>query len=323
MSTVELLGLTRRIGLIGWIIFVVTTAGLLLLTQDAAVSWQNWVAFAAIAAAAALGITGLPGALPASSAWMATALLLLAATLPLWVHTQEYVSFGPWYLRAITEVAAWMVLRQQPLQSWIAAGLASVLAAVLVAGPIAFVRQLATLLAVQVLAIALRRAATAIAAWREEEQVRVGQDEARRVAVATRRAELGAIAARAEPFLRRLIAGRTSAELPREAGLLEASLRDTLRGRRLAVPPLADAVGDARARGVDVALLDDLDGPWSSPSGLSWAASLVAVSSDPITVRLGSDGLTFVSGTSALRHEGDAVAGSFTRPSSPSVSGGD
>ncbi|MEO8263531.1 MAG: hypothetical protein ABI566_13270 [Pseudolysinimonas sp.] len=302
MNTVEFLGLSRRIGMIGWLVFAATTAGLLLLTPDAAGRWQDWFAYASIAGAAALGVSGLPGLLPASRAWIMVGLCLLASTLPLWVETEQYVSFAPWYLRAITEVAVWMALRGRPLQAWIAAALASGLAAALVGQPLALMRQLATLLAVQVLVLALGRAARAIAAWREEERSRVEQEETRRVAVATRRSELAAIASRAEPLLMRLVSGESTPAIRREAGLLEAALRDTMRARKLAVNSVASATDAARRRGIEVTLLDDLDGMWSSPDALDWAASLIATASAPVTVRLSVDGLTFVSGTVALRH---------------------
>ncbi len=308
MNAAALLGLTRRIGVIGWAIFATTTAALLLLTEDAAGRWQNWLAFALIAGAAALAVTRLPGALPASRAWVVVALCLVASTLPLWVETQEYVSFAPWYLRAITEVAAWMVLRGRWVQGWTAAVLASGLAAVLAGQPLALARQLATLLAIQILVLALRRAARTIAAWRDEEQSRVHQEETRRVAMATRRTELAVIASRAEPMLTRLLTARPSPALRREAALLEAALRDTLRGRRLAVEPLASRVEAARRRGVEVVLLDDLDAPWSSPEGLAGAASVVESASESVTVRLSVDGLTVVSGATAIRYESDGVA---------------
>lgn len=306
MTIPSLLGLTQRVGVIGWAVFAATTAALLLLTPESASSWQHWVAFACIIGAAALAVTRLPGPLPASRAWMAAALCIAAGTLPLWAPTQEYVAFAPWYLRAITEVAAWMALRGRPLPAWIAATLASGVVAVL-GQPVAMVRQLATLLAVQVLVLALGRASRTIAVLREEERLRVEQDASREVAGATRRTELAALAERAEPLLSRLASRKPSAALRREAGLLEASLRDTLRGRRLAVEPLASAALAARRRGVEVALLDDLDATWS-PVGLKWAAGHLATSTEPATVRLGSDGLTFTSGKVALRHEHDAVA---------------
>lgn len=302
MNTAELLGLSRRVGMIGWLVFAATTGGLLLLTPDAAGRWQDWFAFACIVVAAALAVTRLPRPLPSSRAWITVGLCFLASTLPLWVETQQYVSFAPWYLRAITEVAAWMVLRGRPLQAWITAALASGLAAGLAGQPLALARQLATLLGVQVLVFALGRAASTIAAWREEERSRVEQEETRRVAVATRKSELAAIAFRAQPLLRRLVSGESTPAIRREAELLEAALRDTLRGRKLAVHSVPSAAEAARRRGIEVTLLDDLDGIWYLPDALDWAALLIASASAPVTIRLSIDGLTFVSGSLALRH---------------------
>jgi hypothetical protein len=307
MTLTSLLGLTQRISVVGWAVFVATTAALLLLSGDAAGRGQDWVAFALIAAAAALSVTRMPHVLPPSRTGAVAVLCLAASTLPLWVPTQEYVSFAPWYLRAITEVAAWLVLRSRPVQAWIAAVLASGVLALL-GQPVALVRQLATLLAVQILILALGWAVRTIAALRVEERLRVEQDSAREVAVTTRRTELAALAERAEPLLTKLATRTPSAALRRDAGLLEAALRDTLRGRRLAVEPMGSAALRARRRGIDVVLLDDLDEPWSSPSGIAWAADLLTDATESVTVRLGAGGLTFASGMSVLRYEHDGVA---------------
>ena len=300
-SVTGLLGLTPRVGVIGWIVFVVTTAALLLLTPDAGGRWQDWLAFAAISTAGAVAVTGLPGTLPASRGWIAAGLCLAASTLPLWVPTQEYAAFAPWYLRAITEVSAWLVLRALPVQGWVVAVPASALVAVL-GEPIAIVRQLATLLAVQVLVFALTRAIATIAGLRAEERQRVETDSARSVAVETRRRELAVLSSRASPLLNRLESGEDSPTIRREASALESELRDLLRGRRLAEEPLATAVRNARDRGLDVLLLDDLDGPWDGGERTrSAAAILLDSASDDVTIRLSREGVTFTSGAEIVQ----------------------
>jgi hypothetical protein len=62
----------------------------------------------------------------------------------------------------------------------------------------------------------------------------------------------------AGPALELIATGAPSPEDRRAHGLLEAELRDQIRGRALAIDDLPAALRAARARGVDVAVLDDL-----------------------------------------------------------------
>jgi hypothetical protein len=91
----------------------------------------------------------------------------------------------------------------------------------------------------------------------------------------------------------------------REHRLLEAELRDRIRGRALAAGPLLTEIREARARGVDVALLDDVRdrAPVAEvlEPGLTWAAERVAaVTAGTATIRLaladGAPVVTFATG---------------------------
>jgi hypothetical protein len=94
--------------------------------------------------------------------------------------------------------------------------------------------------------------------------------------------------------LERIANGEDDPELRAEAILVEAALRDVLRGRRLAGEPLTSAVLEARQRGVDVTLLDDLDDRGATElaedqrdAALTWAGDRVrATTALTATVRL-------------------------------------
>ncbi len=297
-----MLGLTARVATIGLAVFVVTTALLMLLTPDAAGRWQNWASLVVLTAAAALSVTGMPDRLPASTAWIVASLCVIASLQSFWEEADGAGSYAPWYLRAITEVCAWLILRGRPVQAWVAGVVASGLLVATDTGELGTaVRQFANLIAVLILVYALGRAARAIAALRDEQRIRVERDEAREVAVATRRTELGVIRSRADPLLRRIASGRAlSASVRHEAESLEAELRDLLRGRRLAEEPLVAVVRDARTRGLDVVLLDDRNLPLTDAEGESvrqWAAARLGSSHGPgVTIRLSDSGVTLVSG---------------------------
>lgn len=82
------------------------------------------------------------------------------------------------------------------------------------------------------------------------------------------------------------------------AGALEGHLRDRIRAGRLAIEPLMTTVMQARERGVDVVLLDDLDGDLPPHFDLSRAVTHLATACDDaverVTVRILPSGRTSV-----------------------------
>jgi hypothetical protein len=148
-------------------------------------------------------------------------------------------------------------------------------------------------------ALWLRRTADRIAAFQETRLRRESADGARTATEQERAAEIRGIRTSAGRALARIAAGTVDDDERRDHLVLEAELRDRIRGRALAVAPLTDAARDARRRGVVVALLDDLR--TEAPSAdrmreaLEWAAQRVAGSAvTDVTVRL-------------TRADGDAV----------------
>lgn len=154
-------------------------------------------------------------------------------------------------------------------------------------------RQLATYFAGAFFAVWLRRTARQIVEFQNTEQRRVRDDQAQESAAAERERQLERVRRLAEDALAEIIRGDTSAAARREHSLLEAHLRDGIRGRALADDgPLAAALRDARGRGARVALLDDLprDSPLPGDADLDairrWIIERVTLGGGELTVRI-------------------------------------
>lgn len=144
-----------------------------------------------------------------------------------------------------------------------------------------------------------------IAARHHAEAVRLAAAEAHQRERFTRMADAGALA---WPLLQRIIDsdGDLVAEDRFECRILEQTLRDEIRGRRLLNPKVRAAVRRARVRGAQVKLMDegtleDLD-PRRRDAVLDELADHIAsVSSSRIVARTGSDGsdvaVTFIATT--------------------------
>jgi hypothetical protein len=141
-------------------------------------------------------------------------------------------------------------------------------------------------------AIWLRRTADRIAAFQQTRLRRESAEGAQSATAQERAREIRAIRASAGTALARIAEGDVDEAERQEHLLLEAELRDRIRGRGLALAPLTGAARDARRRGAVVALLDDLrdddlDDDAELRTALTWAADRVAAStSDDVTVRL-------------------------------------
>ena len=168
-------------------------------------------------------------------------------------------------------------------------------------------------------ALWLRRAADRIAAFQETRLRRESAEGSRSAAEDERAREIRAIRETAGVALERIAAGVVDDEERREHVLIEAELRDRIRGRALASGPLLPQLRAARARGVNVAVLDDLrDGEPAGAefleSAITWAAERIAATpAGTATIRLalaeGTPVVTF--GTS----EGDS--GTFRSSDAP------
>jgi len=140
-------------------------------------------------------------------------------------------------------------------------------------------------------ALWLRRTADRIVAFQETRLRRESAEETRSAAEEARAREIRTIRESAGSALERIANGLVTEEERREHLLLEAELRDRIRGRALASGRLLVEVRAARARGVEVALLDDIRD--SAPAAeslepaIAWAAiRIAAIPTGSATIRL-------------------------------------
>jgi hypothetical protein len=104
----------------------------------------------------------------------------------------------------------------------------------------------------------IRPAARGIYELREQTTIQVAADAADLAVLEERERQLHQLDALARPLLERITAGEDLSDTAcTECRLLEAHLRDTLRAPILTTPNVAEAARAARARDVEVILLDD------------------------------------------------------------------
>ena len=259
-------------------------------------AWVTW-SLLAVGATAVF----LPRAHPLAARWstLAAACAVASVAAVFWDPPSETSGYAPWYLRCATTLLIVIVLRRRAAVAWVAAAVvtAVVLAWAAVSGEDVerwiglLTRQMASLVAIQVAAWGLSRAARTIAAYRAEERERARSEELRSASIRERRAELAAVRTLSVPLLARVSRGEDDPALRAEATLAEASLRDVLRGRRMAAEPLTSAVLEARRRGVDVTVLDDFG------------------SGEPVGSDLGVDDLDDVQRAEALAWAAERIRG--------------
>jgi len=127
----------------------------------------------------------------------------------------------------------------------------------------------------------LRRTGRQIVAFQESERRTAAAEESRVAADEERATQLDRVRRLTAAALEEIAAGADDPERRRAHGLLEAELRDQIRGRVLADGPVPAAARAARARGVAVDLLDDLrDG---TRPDLAAARAWVATRLDDLT----------------------------------------
>lgn len=150
--------------------------------------------------------------------------------------------------------------------------------------------EVGALLAGTFFAVVLRTAANGVMTLQAIRRQRVGEEYLRAETERERAVQLALVRQRVIPVLTAIAGGQVSSAQRQDHGLLEAVLRDEIRGARLTVEPLASSVRAARARGIDVVLLDDADEVALAWSDLEWAADVIAdIDGERITVRLSGD----------------------------------
>ncbi len=194
--------------------------------------------------------------------------VLVTSVLPVGVHP----GYAAWHNGAIQMLLVAMAFRNRVLLAWLgmvafavldfsasmAHGLSLVDALALVLTPVMW------MVIATAVHIMLGRSRSNIAAYTEqsrESATRLGREHAHRL---YRDKWMLELEQSARPALEAIAAGALSAGQRQELALLEAELRDQIRGRLLATPEVVQAARAARARGVKVDLLDDRKAPLDS-----------------------------------------------------------
>lgn len=191
------------------------------------------------------------------------------------------------------------------------------------------VRHAGTLLMGTLFSILFRRTAARITAIQREQVSQAASEVAALTEIGEREVQAAQLGAEAQPLLERIAAGDyLDPAQQRGFELLEASLRDTLRGGALRTPDVAAAVREARLRGASVVLLDDRNEPLDGATGAAvesaLLAELVTLASGSMTARLLPSGRDMIA--TIVRNDGrrrridipaptaDAVMGSTAHP---------
>ncbi|TFD83912.1 hypothetical protein E3T61_20395 [Cryobacterium lactosi] len=258
--------------------------------------------FGALLAIVFSGITLMrPMSQPFPRAQVALALALSgvgAVLMFVYLPAHNGVPFAHWHLGAITLILVVLAARGQIRSAWVGYAVLTLLA---VAWAVAtgqsgllgvelVSRHAGTLLAGTLFVVGLSRTERHLQVLNQLDLDRARQDATTVAAIRERKAQLRRVNALARPTLLRLAEPHALTAAERAQCLLvEASLRDAIRGRALFLPPVIDAVQAARQRGVEVTVLDDsADTP---PEQLDTLARTVADVLDSIehgrvTVRL-------------------------------------
>jgi len=206
--------------------------------------------------------------------------------------------FAHWHLGAITLILVVLAARGRMKSAWAGYAVLAVLAMVwavstgqsALVGIDQVIRHAGTLLAGTLFVVGFARSEGTLGVLNAQEITRASHDATTVAAIEERKAALARVNALARPTLQLLASPHTLTEAERaECLLVEAGLRDAIRGRALFVQPVIDAVKAARQRGVQVTVLDDsADTP---PTQLGALARTVADVLDTImhgrvTVRL-------------------------------------
>ncbi|WP_022885851.1 hypothetical protein [Glaciibacter superstes] len=219
-------------------------------------------------AAAAIWVTK-EGADPLPRLRTAGILALCAVTtgmLVMQISPIDTPPYGHWHLGAITLVLVMLVARGRPWWAWFAyaglflatVGWALAVGLTALDGVALVIRHAGTLLAGTLFLIGLRRTTRALADVNRTRTRQAAIEATELAALAEREAELARVNALARPTLVRLAQEHAlDAEERAECLLVEATLRDAIRGRGLFIDPVIGAARAARARGVEVMLLDD------------------------------------------------------------------
>ena len=298
-------GLHRLLGLRGgaaWLFLVILEMTIALYMV------RNFDATAPLPAAAALTVMVLAGAMvlvvPGEPLpWAVTAFVAVAGAIATALASVDqsppHARYMVWTTFATSYLLAVLVLRGRMVAAWI--GVAGVAIVLLVDGvqawltPGAFVAAIVpvgTVIAISVFALIMRPTQRSLRQLSAESATQAAAEATMVAADSERARQLSRLDRLARPILERIADGAALTAGEREqCRLLEAELRDGLRAPQLTTDELSSAARGARARGVEVVLLDDggFDGAphWLRERVIATAArELDAANAGSVTVRI-------------------------------------
>lgn len=196
------------------------------------------------------------------------AIVALGGVLTVWVAhaalTPEHIDpYSTWYVGAMSALLGVLAARGQSIQAWLAAG--GVITLVILEdgvsklGEVGIEGMLILIGAASATAFALKRADGEVLELQKTEIAAESSIISSKAAAEERRTRLQNVLERVLPSLSFISAnkGKLSQEQKKKLLQLEASLRDDIRGRFLLNEGVREAAANARARGVEVLILDE------------------------------------------------------------------
>ena len=245
--------------------------------------------------------------MPALLAWVNVA---VAVIVPLLIHQSvDAVSAGSqssWYVSGIGALLAVTAIRGNQVVSWIGTSILALEVLVWGGSGAMFNTGLAGALALVVTANALSYALARIEIETQElinKTIEIEASSAIDLATRTERSRRLSDTLRvSHGLLQRISAGEIDGEVRQEAQLLEAELRDGIRGRDFIDSKLKESIKAARLRGIEVTVLDEggltlLEDSVKSEIRQKFALELDQISSGRVTIRAprgGNTNATFV-----------------------------
>ncbi len=249
-------------------LFVVANAVFTISTAEVLVRpWAANVAMVVVSATALLLVSPQPDPFsPRSTALIlgavAASCLLMAIALP----AEGAMGRATWHLGSNTWLLFFLALRRRTGCAWLGMGVMMAITAAwgvqsgrgALIGLTMLDTHMGILLVGSLFGLILRRTAHRIDALNERSVASAVDAAATDAARHVRRARVTELADAAVPLLEDIAAEHTiDADRRVDFAIVEARLRDSVRGRSLTVPAIVDAAAAARRRGVEVVILDD------------------------------------------------------------------
>lgn len=245
-----------------------------------------------VIAALGLFIPGLvlvsaPHLEPLPWAWVATVLAITVATNALVLFnlpSTGWPGYADWSFGASAWLLFFLVLRGSIWSAWIGwalmAAVAQVWGATIGESPLEALehvdRHAGTILIAVLFRILLAATSRRISSLRQARLAQVAAEASSMAEIRERSTQAARLDEDARPALVRIAAGGyLDPEHRDQYGLIEAKLRDVLRGGELLSRDVSQAVDEARRRGVEVLLLDDRNEPLSEPESMRVESALI------------------------------------------------